>query len=70
MVESENAVAKKKTPANAMVLSMGFSCGVVLPNDAGLPMRRTQRARQWIAEQLTHQEKTQRFCGPPLDSGF
>jgi hypothetical protein len=29
-VAAETADTKKKTPANAMVLSMGFSCDVVL----------------------------------------
>lgn len=31
----ETADENMKMPASAMVLSMGFSCGVVLANDAG-----------------------------------
>jgi hypothetical protein len=39
-VAVEKAETKKKTPANAMVLSMGFSCDVVKANDAGPPTTR------------------------------
>jgi hypothetical protein len=39
----ETAEAKKKNPANAILLSMTVSCGELVANDAGPPTARTER---------------------------
>jgi hypothetical protein len=54
----EIAETKKKTPANAIVLSMRFSCGEVIAYDAGPPTTRAGQRRSSVTQQPAHHGKT------------
>jgi len=59
----ETAEENMKIPASAMVLSIGFSCGVVLSNDAGPSTRRTMRRGPKEVQQPANQRRTPYFRG-------
>jgi hypothetical protein len=57
----EIADAKKNIPASATVLSMGFSCGEVVCDDAGPPTARVPRRCCQGVQQQPHQGKILSF---------
>jgi hypothetical protein len=59
----ETADANMKMPANARVLSIGFSCGVVGADDARLSTRRTVEQRHLPFRQGPHRLENPFLCG-------
>jgi hypothetical protein len=59
----ETADANMKMPANARVLSIGFSCGVVGADDARLSTRRTVEQRHPAFTQGPHRPENPCLCG-------